>query len=131
MLLAISDAAALAILGALLLLFAFSRQRRQRATLSQPETTSRQDAPGSSAVDSRLDAPPSFARFDVAMHETARDLMGRLDTKIVIIEQLVREANQAADRIEALLTRIDAANGRHVGAEPAAPVQDDRHPGDA
>ena len=131
MLLAVSDAVALAILGALLLLFAFSRQRRQRTRLSQPETIPRQDAPGSPAVDPRLDAPPSFARFDVAMHETARDLMGRLDTKIVIVEQLVREANQAADRIEALLTRIDAANGRHAGAEPAAAARDDRQPGDA
>ncbi len=57
--------------------------------------------------------------------------MGRLDTKIVIVEQLVREANQAADRIEALLARIDAADGQHAGAEPVAPARDDRHPGNA
>ena len=46
------------------------------------------------------------------MHETARDLMGRLDSKIVIVEQLVRDAHQAADRLEAVLLRIEQANGR-------------------
>jgi hypothetical protein len=56
------------------------------------------------------------------MHETARDLMGRLDSKIVIVEQLVRDAHQAAARLEAVLLRIEQTNSR--GARSDSDVAD-------
>jgi hypothetical protein len=34
------------------------------------------------------------------MHDTARNLMGELNTKIAIVEHLVRDANAAAERLE-------------------------------
>ena len=54
-----------------------------------------------------LDAPPEIARWEVQMHDTARDLMGELNTKIAIVEQLVRDANVAAERLEKAIERAD------------------------
>jgi hypothetical protein len=54
-----------------------------------------------------LDAPTEVGRWEVQMHETARNLMGELNTKIVIVEQLVRDANQAAERLERAIERAE------------------------
>ncbi len=54
-----------------------------------------------------LDAPADVGRWEVQMHETARNLMGDLNTKIVIVEQLVRDANAAAERLEKAIERAD------------------------
>ena len=54
-----------------------------------------------------LDAPPDIGRWEVQMHETARNLMGELNTKIVIVEQLVRDANAAAERLEKAIERSE------------------------
>jgi hypothetical protein len=119
-LLAVTDATALAILGLLLLWFAAARFRRRRAkssdelSSSQPSAITRIDGP-------HRDAPSALAQWEVAMHETARELMGRLDTKIVIVEQLVRQAQEVADRIEGLLARLEEANARHDSASLGSP----------
>lgn len=47
-----------------------------------------------------LDAPPEINRWEVQMQETARNLMGELNTRIVVLEQLIRDANAAAERLE-------------------------------
>jgi hypothetical protein len=54
-----------------------------------------------------LDAPVEIGRWEVQMHETARNLMGELNTRIAIVEQLVRDANQAAERLERAIERAD------------------------
>ena len=54
-----------------------------------------------------LDAPVEVGRWEVEMHETARNLMGELNTKIAIVEQLVRDANAAAARLEAATDRAE------------------------
>jgi hypothetical protein len=54
-----------------------------------------------------LDAPVEIGRWEVQMHETARNLMGELNTKIAIVEQLVRDANQAAERLERAIERAE------------------------
>jgi hypothetical protein len=41
------------------------------------------------------------------MHELARDLSGALNSKIVIVEQLVQEATRAAARLEAAIARAE------------------------
>lgn len=61
----------------------------------------------------RLDAPLETRQWEVEMHDLARDLKAELDNKIVIVEQLVREAKLQADRLEAAIcraTNIDATN---------------------
>jgi len=51
----------------------------------------------------RLDAPPEVARWEVQMHETARELSSRLDSKMSVLQRLTAEADRAAARLEAAL----------------------------
>jgi hypothetical protein len=120
MLAAFDTSTILALLGILVLWFSLKRFGRRPSTLSQQLPVSRPESTAFSADRHHLDAPASVARWEVAMHETARDLMGRLDSKIVIVEQLVRDAHQAAARLEAVLLRIEQANGQPARVESDA-----------
>lgn len=46
------------------------------------------------------DAPPEVTRWQIEMHETARDLKGEIDTKLALLQILIRDANAAAQRLE-------------------------------
>ncbi len=46
-------------------------------------------------------------KLEVSMHELARDLSGQLDSKIRVLELLIREANAAAERLEVAVQRAD------------------------
>ncbi len=63
-----------------------------------------------------LDAPDDLSRWEVRMHETARDLSGQLDSKMGALEQMIREADRAAARLEAALE----AASPPAGPAPAA-----------
>ena len=54
-----------------------------------------------------LDAPGDVSRWEVHMHELARDLAGTLDSKMVVLQQLIADADR---RIE-LLARADSGLG--------------------
>ena len=56
--------------------------------------------------------PGDVDRWEVQMHDTARDLSARLDSKLSMLQALVAEADRAAARLEAALARA---------AEPAPP----------
>ena len=58
-----------------------------------------------------LDAPDDVARWQVAMHETARELSAKLDSKMVALQVLIAEADRAAARLE---TAIES-KGRPTG----------------
>jgi len=81
---------------AVVLLRLFTRQLRQNRRAALPpenlkiHARSRED----------LNTPPAVARWEVQMHETARDLMGQLDSKIAILNQLIGNAEQLAERLE-------------------------------
>ena len=47
-----------------------------------------------------LDAPADVARWEIQMHDTARDLSGQLDSKIAILQQLIRTAEEHIVRLE-------------------------------
>src|ERR1700678_803971 len=111
MLAAVETSTLLALGGIFLLWFAFKRLGRRPAKLSSQLPVSRPASPVQAADSHHLDAPATVVRWEVAMHETARDLMGRLDSKIVIVERLTREASLAAARLEAVLRRIEQAGG--------------------
>ena len=111
----------LALLGIVVLWFSLKRFGRRASKSSTAFPVSRPASPATSTDGHHLDAPTSVARWEVAMHETARDLMGRLDSKIVIVEQLVRDAGLAAARLEAVLQRIEQSDGRQPRPESAAP----------
>ena len=47
-----------------------------------------------------MDAPPNILRWQVEMHETARDLKAELDTKMLAVQQLIAIAQDQAGRLE-------------------------------
>ncbi len=47
-----------------------------------------------------IDAPPNILRWQVEMHETARDLKAELDTKMLALQQLIAIAQDQAGRLE-------------------------------
>ena len=75
-----------------------ARQRQQWAT----ESTETGDYEGArTAASSLLDRlPDDLARWDVEMHETARQLSAQLDAKLSLLQSLIAEADRAAARLE-------------------------------
>lgn len=55
-----------------------------------------------------LDAPADVLRWEVQMHETARDLSGQLDSKMSALQALIADADRAAARLETALSRATA-----------------------
>ena len=63
-----------------------------------------------------LDSPDEVARWQVAMHETARELSAELDSKMVALQVLITEADRAAARLEAAMAaHHGATEGRGKG----------------
>lgn len=50
-------------------------------------------------------APPELARWQVEMHETARELKGEIDSKLSLLQTLVGQARKESQRLEANLER--------------------------
>lgn len=76
-----------------------ARARWQREQQSNPaamiEPVKRTAAP------TNLDKPGSVQRWEVEMHEIARELMAQMDSKMVALQHLIRDAEAAAARLEA------------------------------
>lgn len=87
------------------LLFRTHRQLsgKPKSGLSSPATWS-QPKP-QVAAPHRLDAPHDLRRWEVEMHDLARDLSARLDTKIGILEELIRQAASQAERLESAIEK--------------------------
>ncbi len=66
-------------------------------------------------------APEEVARWEVGMHETARELSGQLESRMSALLHLVREADRAAARLEAAMA---AAAGTPGQPSPAAVEED-------
>jgi hypothetical protein len=49
--------------------------------------------------------PDDLARWEVEMHETARQLSAQLDAKLSLLQALIAEAERAAERLEDALDR--------------------------
>ncbi len=58
-----------------------------------------------------LDAPPAVLRWEVEMHETARELSAQLDSKMSALGALISEADRAAARLEAAVARASEPLG--------------------
>lgn len=52
-----------------------------------------------------FDAPDSLARWEVQMHETARELSARIDNKLQALNHLIDLADTASARLESLVDR--------------------------
>jgi hypothetical protein len=105
---------ALALTIGMLLLRTQRHMRRARA--EQPAIV-RTPRPSPREKGHHVDEPAELARWEVEMHEIARDLSARLDSKIGALRALIAEADRAAARLEAAL----AASGRPDRSWPAFP----------
>ncbi|MGA2034106.1 MAG: hypothetical protein ABSG68_17830 [Thermoguttaceae bacterium] len=98
-----------------------SRQNRPEdcASFRSPKTgRTASEAPQSVPFPSppHADGPPEVVNWDVHMHDTARELAGQLDSKMSALEALILEADRAAARLEAALSRSRDA-GRQPGTQ--------------
>ena len=64
--------------------------------------------------------PPELVRWQVEMHETARDLTAELDSKISILRQLLLMAADERTKLEECIARGEQL-GRHPAVSAATP----------
>ena len=96
---------------------------RQRQRWETEETEVRAGDEGPSAVlPSTGGQPPDLARWDVEMHETARQLSAQLDAKLSLLQSLIAEADRAAARLEDALDRAHPTLPPGSQAESLRPV---------
>jgi len=90
---------------ALLIVILLVRSRRYFRQVTQYQVP-RPDAPPALRQAPQSAMPPrDFEQWEVAMHDLARDLSGQLDSKIRVLELLIREADKTAVRLETALAR--------------------------
>ena len=90
---------------------------RQEKGWSPPARTSRRQP---HAKGPSLDAPDDVIRWEVQMHETARDLSGQLDSKMAALAHLIGEADRAAGRLEAALASARGVPDQSPAAEASS-----------
>lgn len=119
--------AGVALACAVLLFRSQRRLRQQRASQTAAPSPWSPRELSHAAAPNRLDAPLELQRFEVQMHETAREAMARIDNKIGILEHLIRDADARIARLQAVgewmdrSAKIDAAKlDAGPGAEPHA-----------
>ncbi len=80
----------------------YFRQATRRASAQAARPSSVEPASSSKVAGQRtIGGPPrEYEQWEVAMHDLARDLTGQLDSKIRVLELLIRQADEAAARLE-------------------------------
>jgi len=124
-----------AVLGFLCLAIGFLLMRSHRyfgrQNAGRSDAASRR-APASHEPGTHPGAPDDAIRWEVQMHETARELCGQLNSKMSVLEHWIREADRAARRLESALEA--ARQGPTSAADsPPAPAPgfdppDEPHP---
>ena len=70
-------------------------------------------------------AEHDLARWEVQMHETARELSAQLDAKLSLLQSLTAEADRAAERLEEALARVQSAIPPGSQADSLHPISAD------
>ncbi|GHT46005.1 hypothetical protein FACS189454_06440 [Planctomycetales bacterium] len=52
--------------------------------------------------------PRQFARWETEIHQIGREIIGRIDSKMVALQTLTLEANRSANRLEILVEHLEA-----------------------
>lgn len=97
--------------------FMLRNARKRRSGTKLPPVSEWGKAVEPAARDPRRALPDDVARWEVRMHDLARDLTGQLDSKIAILQILLRDAHQQIARLESA-----TAPGRSARRSPAANV---------
>ncbi len=91
---------------ALLIAILLMRSYRYFSRSKQPEShLVRTARPEEQKPGHNLEKPREMLRWEVQMHEAARELSGKLDSKMVALQHLINEADRAAARLEKDLRR--------------------------
>lgn len=94
---------ALAIVVAIVLLMRRSRGYTRRLRKDRNEGPLVQlPRPEQPATRSAMIVSDDLARQEVELHDRARRLMGQLDTKIRVLQQLIQQSQRQIDRLESL-----------------------------
>jgi hypothetical protein len=102
------------------LLFRTHRQLSGHPKTSMPSPSTFSQPRPPSVPAHRLDAPREVRQWEVEMHDLARELQAQLDSKIAILEHLIHDANQQADRLESAIDRAGGcAAGPTLASSPA------------
>jgi hypothetical protein len=109
--------AGVALACAVLLFRSQRRLRRQHASrTAAPSAWSLRDL-SQPVPPNRLEAPLEMQRFEVQMHDMARETTARIDNKIRILEHLIRDADERIARLEAVGEWMDRSAKVDAGAD--------------
>jgi len=100
----------------LMILVLMRRAGRYRRKLRQGSQVPGQTGakPADGTREPLLDAPADILRWQVEMHEMAREIKAEVDTKLALLQVLVGMARKESDRLEAAL-----AHAQGGGIAPA------------
>jgi hypothetical protein len=90
----------------------YARQKKDQGPIESPKISSNVETWGQNPA-----APREETQWEVRMHDTARDLSARLDSKMSALLALIAEADRAAARLEAAVGQTAGADrAKNVGA---------------
>lgn len=94
--------------GVLLLIFLLMKRSRRYVRRARRESRREHKRLAEPKQDAALiDAPPEILRWQVGMHEMARDLKAELDSKIGVLQATIRLASEESERLEAAIERAE------------------------
>lgn len=79
-------------------------QRKTKRENAKPHRTKLEEARKDTPL---IDAPPEILRWQVEMHETARELKAELDSKMSSLQAITRIASEESARLEAAIARAE------------------------
>jgi len=82
-----------------------SRARRQCSSI--PSASSNRQARSSDGPDSWGDTPREMSRWQIEMYDFARDMRADMDTKMRVLQTLIGQAQQQAQRLEAATDKAE------------------------
>lgn len=99
----------------MLIFLLLRRSKRYLSKIKRPSTNTRRKLDESRKASPLLDAPPEILRWQVEMHETARELKAELDSKMSALQATIRMAREESERLEATVARAE-----QLGISPCA-----------
>ena len=96
--------------------FRYSRRQRKRPDRYSLEKVKKITSSAEPNLDLPLvDSPPEMTRWHVEMYEVARDIKGELNSKMIALQEMVRMADQASQRLESAVKRAESLGIRQSG----------------
>lgn len=107
----IGFAAGVGLLTWLMLRKTFTRLSKRNRSGSGPYLK-KQPRPENAWDGAKHDASARFDRQQVELQELARDLNGQIDSKMLLLQELIAQSERQAARLEGLLEEAQAAKSR-------------------